>query len=336
LLLCATALCAAAVLLSVAASSAGAGGPTFALKPVSAAKRGGYSVKRGYFVFAGKPGETLHGEVRVLDVGNVSGRTSLYEVDATTGQTSGAVYLSRQGPRRDVGRWIALRKGPVKLAPGKSQMVPFAVRVPRGASSGQHLGGIVAQRSTSSARGAEGGGKHSFQVKIQELSVIAVQVDLPGPQRVRMTLTGIRAGGQPGHQALLLGIGNAGNVLLKGRGSLRVVEQSGRRVQSRRFGLDTFVSHTHIDFPVYVQGKALPPGRYRGTITIHYRGHRLTRTFPFTISAAQVRQVFGSPAAAHSASGSSSNETLLHAMIGVSALSVGAAGFFFLRSRGFF
>ena len=167
--------------------------------------------------------------------------------------------------------------------------------------------------------------------------MIAVQVDLPGPQRVRMTLTGIRAGGQPGHQALLLGIGNAGNVLLKGRGSLKVVNQSARLVQSQRFGLDTFVPHTHIDFPVYVQGKVLPAGRYRGTVTIHFRGHALTRTFPFTISAVQARQVFGSPAAAHSvASDSSSNETLLHAMIGVSALSVGAAGFFFLRARGFF
>ena len=321
----------------MAATGARAAGSTFALKPVSPAKRGGYSVKRGYFVFAGKPGQTVRGEVRVIDVGAAAGRTSLYAVDATTGQTSGAVYLSRQEPRRGVGGWIALGDGSVELTSGKSQVIPFTVSVPRGASPGQHLGGIVAQRSTSSAGGAEGGGQHNFQVKIQELSVVAVQVDLPGPQRVKMTLTGIRAGGQPGHQALLLGIGNAGNVLLEGRGSLEVVDQSGHTVQSQSFGLDTFVPHTHIDFPVYVQGKALPPGRYSGTITIDYRGHRLTRTFPFGISAAQARQVFGSPATANSASsGSSSNETLLHAMIGVSALSVGAAGFFFLRSRGFF
>ena len=165
--------------------------------------------------------------------------------------------------------------------------------------------------------------------------MVAVQVDLPGPQRVKMTLTGIKAGGQPGHQALLLGIGNAGNVLLKGRGSLKVVDQNGHRVQGRSFSLDTFVPQTHIDFPVYVQGKALPPGGYRGTVTIDYRGHSLIRTFPFAISAAQEKQVFGAPAA-QSASAGSSNETLLHVMIGVSVLSVAAAGFFFLRSRGYF
>jgi hypothetical protein len=325
----ATALCAAALVLAAApAAVARAGGPTFALKPASPAKH-------GYFVFAGKPGITIHGKVRVLNVGTTAGRTSLYAVDATTGQTSGAVYRSRQEPRRGVGGWIGLGKGAVALRPGQSRVVPFSVRVPSGASPGQHLGGIVAQRSTSSSGGATGGGKqNTFKVRIQELSVIAVQVNLPGPPRVKMTLTGIKVGAQPGHQSLLLGIGNAGHVLLKGRGSLKVVDDSGHLVQSRRFNLDTFVPETHIDLPVYIQGKALPPGRYRGTVTVHYRGRSLTRTFPFTISTAETKQVFGTQAAASGAPGGSSDETALHVMIGVSVLSITAAGFFFLRSRG--
>ncbi len=325
----ATALCAAVALVLVAAPAtvASAGGPTFALKPASPAKH-------GYFVFAGKPGATLHGKVRVINIGTTAGRTSLYAVDATTGQTSGAVYRSRQEPRRDMGGWIGLRKGTVKLGPGQSRVVPFSVRVPSGALPGQHLGGIVAQRSTSSAGGAKGGGKqHTFKVRVQELSVIAVQVDLPGPKRVKMTLTGIKVGTQPGHQALLLGIGNAGNILLEGRGSLKVADQSGRLVQSQNFNLDTFVPETHIDFPVYIQGTALPPGKYRGTVTIDYRGRSLTRTFPFTISAAEAKQVFGTRAA-RSAPASSSDGTALHVMIAVSVLSIATAGFFFLRSRG--
>jgi hypothetical protein len=325
----ATALCAAAALVLIAAPVpvATAAGPTFALKPASPAKH-------GYFVFAGRPGATIHGKVRVINVGTAAGRTSLYAVDATTGQTSGAVYRSRQEARRGVGGWIGLGKGTVELGPGQSQVVPFSVRVPSGATLGQHLGGIVAQRATSSSSATAGGGKNTFKVKVQALSVIAVQVNLPGPRRVKMTLTGIKVGAQPGHQALLLGIGNAGNILLKGRGSLKVVDNSGRLVQSRRFNLDTFVPKTRIGFPVYIQGKALPPGRYLGTVTIDYRGHSLTRTFPFTISAAQAKQVFGTQAAHSAASSGSSNETALHVMIAVSVLSIGTAGFFFLRSRG--
>ncbi|HXR30739.1 MAG TPA: DUF3324 domain-containing protein, partial [Solirubrobacterales bacterium] len=236
-----------------------------------------------------------------------------------------------------VGKWTSLGMGAIQLAPGQSRVVPFSVRVPSGASAGQHLGGIVAQRSTStsSSDSAGQGAQGTFKVKIQALSVIALQVNLPGPQRVEMALSGIKAGSQPGHQSLLLGIGNRGNVLLKGRGSLKVVDGDGRLVKNQSFNLDTFVPKTHVDFPVYIRGKALRPGRYRGTITIRYRGRRLTRTFPFAISKADTKQVFGSQAAQIAPSSSSGGgETALYILAGVSVLSATAAGFFFMRSRG--
>lgn len=325
------ALLAITVLMSLAcpASPAGAAGPTFALKPASTAKL-------GYFVLPATPGSTVHGKVEVINVGTKAGRTSLYSVDATTGQTSGAVYRSRGEPRRDIGGWIRLAQSTIELGPGRSQVVPFSVHVPSGAAAGQHLGGIVAQRSTQAASGkAVPGGKkkNGFQVRIQALSVLAVQVDVPGPKRARMTLTGIKPGDQPGHQSLLLGIGNAGNILLKGTGSLKVVNHSGRQVQRQSFNLDTFVPGTHIDFPVYIQGKALPPGRYRGTVSIAYQGQELTRTFPFTISAGQVAQVFGTQAShAPTVASSSRDKALLYALAAVALSSLGAA-FYFWRSR---
>lgn len=311
---------------------ANAAGPTFALKPASPAKL-------GYFVFAGKPGTTVHGKVQVINVGSKTGRTSLYAVDATTGATSGAVYRSKQEPRRGVGTWVKLGSSTIELGPGQSRMVPFSVQVPRGATAGQHLGGIVAQRSTqvaSNQAAPEGKKKkkNGFKVKIQALSVLAVQVNLPGPERVKMALTGINVGNQPGHQSLLLGIGNPGNVLLKGTGSLKVVNHSGRQVQNQSFNVDTFVPKSHIHFPVYIQGKALGPGRYQGTITVNYRGRSLTRTYPFTISSAEVKQVFGSQASSSAPAGSSGGgNAALYGLAGISVLSIGAAGFFFMRSR---
>jgi hypothetical protein len=292
--------------------------------------------KLGYFVLHAKPGTTVRGKVKVINVGGEAGRTTLYGVDATTGQTSGAVYRSRQEARRGVGGWIELGTETVELAPGQSRVVPFAVRLPADASAGEHLGGIVAQRSTqvAAAGDARGKGKKSsgFKVRIQALSVLAVQVDVPGPKRAQMTLSGIKPGDQPGHQSLLLGIGNSGNVLVKGKGSLKVVDDSGRRVQSQTFALDTFVPSTRIDFPVYIRGKALPPGGYRGTVRIDYRGHSLTRTFPFEISSGQVDQVFGSPSAHQSAVASDSDDTLVYVFAAIAFLSLGAA-FYFWRNR---
>jgi hypothetical protein len=316
---------AAVLVATLSAATAWASGATFALKTVA-------PTETGYFVLKGHPGQTVRGAVRVLNVGTAAGRTNLYSVDATTGQTSGAVYRSRQEPRRDAGAWVKLAKGAVSLAPGQSRVVPFSVQVPAGVSAGQHLGGIVAQRATGKASPVPPGKGGSFKVRIQELSIIAVQVNVPGTERPKMTLTGIKAGDQPGHQSVLIEIGNTGNVLVKGRGTLRIVGKGGRVVQRSSFGLDTFVPGTRIDFPVYIQGRALAPGGYRGTVSIAYRDRSLTRTFPFTITAAQTAQVFGTQAAQQAPIDPSSDRTLLYILVAVSILSLGTA-FYFWRQR---
>ena len=132
---------------------------------------------------------------------------------------------------------------------------------------------------------------------------------------------------------MLLGIGNTGNVLVKGTGSLKVVNHSGQQVQRQGFNLDTFVPESHIDFPVYIQGEALSPGLYRGTVTINYRGRSLTRTYPFTITAAEVAQTFGSQTAQTAPLSSSNDNTLLYLLVVVTVLSLSAAIFFFWRNR---
>jgi len=320
-------------LMAMPVASASATGPTFSLKPTSPAPL-------GYFVLKATPGSTVKGKVEVLNVGSQPGRTSLYAVDATTGETSGAVYRSRGEPRRGVGRWITISPRALTLGPGESRIVSFAAHVPADATAGQHLGGIVAQRSSStvSASTDEGEKKkgNSFKIKIKALSVLAVQVDLPGPQRSKMALTGIEVGDQPGHQAVLIGIANRGNVLVKGTGSLKVATRGGHELLNQTFALDTFVPRTHIDFPVYVEGKALKPGGYRGTVTLEYEGHRLTRSFPFTVSKADTREVFGSTAAANlsgSPPGGGGNDTAVIVLAVVAAAAIGAAAFFYLRNR---
>ncbi len=283
--------------------------------------------KTGYFVLAGKPGATIHGVVQVLNVGDREGSASLYAVDGTTGQTSGAVYRSRQEARKDVGGWLRLSKTRVTLPPGAKESIPFTVRVPPGAYAGQHLGGIVVQPLIPSSKTINKTKRSSFHVKIQELSVVAVQVSLPGRRVVKMAITSLRPSGIPAHQDLLIGLSNLGNVLLKGKGSLTIVDSSGKRLRREDFPLDTFTSHTHIHYPVYTAGKPLPVGSYEGTVAIVYRGHRLSRTFRFEITSADNKQVFGSAAGPTSTSASSSSNTLLYALIGGGLVLLAAIAF---------
>ena len=140
------------------------------------------SLTKSYFIIDSKPGTVVKSSVRVTNTGNISGTVDLYPVDASTAQTSGAVYLSKNDPRNDVGAWITLGMHQVTLNPGQSQDVPFQVIIPGNARSGQHLGGIVAENSAPEQTDTKTQNVTigTFQVKVNTLTIVAIQVNLPG------------------------------------------------------------------------------------------------------------------------------------------------------------
>lgn len=299
--------------LSATAARAATAGPTFALKVTGSSA--------SYFVLPGKPGGTLTGEVNVLNVGGRSGGVSLYATDATTGQTSGVVYRSPQEPRRDVGAWLALAVHHLTLAPGQSQNVPFRVSIPAGVRPGQHLGGIVASPDVPRARVTHKRGRATFHIQVRALTVIAVEVNLPGPRIKRLGVTGIGSGSQPGYQTLLIGLTSTGTALTKGTGTLSVIDGHGTQRVHRFFSLDTFVPGSAIQYPVQVLGKALPAGQYHATVKLAYAGHRVSRTMPFSITGKDLIQSFGSR---HTAPPSGSGQSMIPWLIGGIALALAA------------
>jgi len=292
---CLAALCLAVGLLICPSAARAAGGGTFALQVTHS--------RAPYFVIRGHPGRTLTGQVTVINVSTRPGGVSLYPTDATTGETSGAVYESAQAPRRDVGAWIHLARSHLTLGPRQSEVVPFRVVIPRGARAGQHLGGIAAAPDVPRATLHRRRGKAAFRVKVRELAIIAVQLDLPGPLTRRLAITGIRAGTQPGYQTLSIGLASTGTALTKGTGAITVTDSHGRERLHQSFALDTFVPHTQIDYPVHVHGPALPAGRYSATITVTAGGRRETRRLAFAITDHSSRQTFGSTPTVASAPG---------------------------------
>lgn len=100
------ALLAAVIVLAGAAALVPAGaqaaGPTVSLTP------GGAAGAEGYFVYSARAGSRISGQITVVNTSSARGTVLLYAVDATTGQTTGAVYLSRARRRRDVGAWTKL------------------------------------------------------------------------------------------------------------------------------------------------------------------------------------------------------------------------------------
>jgi hypothetical protein len=326
--LCALATVALSAASLVPAPVASAQGAVFSITP---AKR------EPYFIFHTSPGGVVSGQVRIVNVSASAGQVALYPVDATTGQTSGAVYLSAQAQRRGVGRWLSLSTSILTLGARQHRVVSFSVRVPPGSSAGQHLGGLVAAPLKPQSTRATTRGRNTFHVNIQEISIVAVQVDLPGPARQQMVISDLVASGRPGYQTLLIGLGNTGNTLVKGTGRITVSRAGGGRVLQRSFPLDTFVPQTRIAFPVYVRGPRLPAGSYVAEVVITYgSGHRVSRTFRFAISTHQVRQTYGTTGTSNSTGASSSGSSIPVWVLVLGAVllvggSVGGSSLYFRR-----
>ena len=262
-------------------------GPIFGLRAVG-------NPKLGYFVYPAAAGSVVRGAVAVTNTGDLAGRVRLYAADATTGSTTGAVYLTDAAPK-SVGAWISLGSGGMRLAPGQREQVPFTVHVPRGARAGQYVGGIVAE-TVQERQSPKSTRRTNVQIRVRNLSIVAVEVVVPGPLVPRFSVGAATAGGAQGRQLVLIHLANDGNVLRKPQGLVTIRTTKGAVVQSIRLRLDSFLPHTAVDYPVQLK-KALAPGTYVAAVRLRYQGARpgIRTAFgapEFSISNGDVTKVF--------------------------------------------
>ncbi len=250
-------------------------------------------ISRAYFIFNSKPGAHIQDAVRVTNSGTVAGRATLYGADATTGATSGAIYLDQTARRQDVGSWLTLGKSSLTLAPRQSVLVPFEVTLPKSVRSGDHLGGIGMEVTPLGNQPKEASGKgNTVQIQTRIITVIAVEVILPGAAIEALSASGIQAGGDNGYQSLQIALHNTGTMMFKSSGTLQVMDEHGALLQTLPVKLDTFLPMTSINYPVYLK-KALGAGNYQVALMLTYGDNHILRyDSHFTITAQQVQQAF--------------------------------------------
>lgn len=273
-------------------ASAAARAPVFGLRALG-------NPKRGYFVYSLAPTGRRTGAVIVSNTGTAAGTVKLFAADATTGRTSGTVYLTDQKPVR-AGAWIALDESQLSLAPGAHRQVGFTVHVPSGVQAGQWVGGIVAE-TTHQVAGPKSSQKANVQIRIRDLTIVAVQVNVPGTPVIAVKVGAVKTGGQRGFQQVIAYLENDSNTLIKPTGSVTVLDSSGRRIETLTFAMDTFLPHTAIEYPVLLK-KALAPGNYSAIVRVNVpgltgaKGTRVNVTRPLVVSKQDVKQVFTSAA----------------------------------------
>ena len=144
---------------------------------------------KSYFILDAHSGTVLQSSVRVINGGTASGTVTLAAVDATTGQTSGTVFLAADVKQRKVGMWISLSTKQLTLAPQQSQIVSFQVVVPRDALAGQYVGGIVAAAAIQN----NVTNKKLVQINIQNISITI----FPPARHLIYTILSVKTGDFP-------------------------------------------------------------------------------------------------------------------------------------------
>jgi len=291
--------------------------------------RAGGNPKLGYFVYPLAAGASQNGTVIVSNVGTTSGVVRLFAADATTGPTSGTVYRTGRAPT-GAGTWVKLDQSSLTLAPGTSATVPFTVQVPPNAPPGQWVAGIAAESpQTSSTRSA--GKKRSVRIRVRSLTIVAVQVNVPGAVKQGFRIGPVHAGGSRGYQQLFVGFRDTGNVLSRPTGTVTVAQTNGSHRQLLRYRMDTFLPQTAIAYPLLLR-TALPAGTYNADILLKARPLdggswivvRARRQF--RISSKQVKQVFTTASPTKAPPSSSSSTTTIAAAVGGAAVALLVVG----------
>jgi hypothetical protein len=310
---------AAAALIALALAPnalAAASGPVFGLRAVG-------NPKLGYFVYPLAPGGTATGAVIVSNVGTKSGVVHLFTADGTTGTTSGTVYRTDAKPT-GAGSWVKLAATSFVLPAGGHRQVSFTVHVPAGQKPGQWVGGVVAETARQVAT-QKPGQKARVQIRIRDLTIVAVQANVPGRQTVDFGIGKVTTGGTRGFQKVIVHFEHRGNVLVHPHGVVTLFRSSGPKIETLPFAMDTFLPQTSIDYPILLK-KAIGPGSYTAKVVLdtppvgHVPEHRFVAQPSFSISKTDVKQVFTSapPQQAPPGTGSSSGLSTV-AYVGIGA-----------------
>jgi hypothetical protein len=271
----ATALAVVAMTLGVpavaaATDSGGLGG--IGLRPVNLAQTD--PATHSYFMPRLRPGGVLTEQAVVSNSGPNRVDLIVSAVDGRTGTTSGAVYANRQDPVRRAGRWVTPGVGRVSVAGHHDVKVSFTVRVPKGASAGDHLAGLAVENVNPTSTGGR------FAIRQVLRSVIGIDVSVPGKAQFQPKLSSLAIGRLPGPDvaAVMVGMDDKGLAVGKPQLSVTLDGPAGYHLMLSRT-LDTLLPKDPIVYP-FAWRDTLPAGTYQisATITGGGRISSLTRT----------------------------------------------------------
>ncbi|SEG54679.1 protein of unknown function [Thermomonospora echinospora] len=158
---------------------------------VGPANRSKALAARPHFAIEAPPGATVKDAVRITNLTGEPITFQLYGADAyNTPRDAGFALRTVDEPRRDVGAWIALKAGTLKVPARTAREVPFTLKVPADATPGEHIGGIVALNTTIESVQESGGARVGVRRAVGARVYLRVTGPLnPGLRPENLTVT---------------------------------------------------------------------------------------------------------------------------------------------------
>ncbi len=254
--------------LSLAPRAADAQGPVnFGIRPARSVAAA--VPDRGYFTHTLEPGAQANDVAVVLNGSSDPVNLTLYAADGITAINGSVAFGGASDEHHGTRHWLSAGVSELNLAPGESLSVPFTISVPSDALPGDHVAGWVVEGPPKT------GGSGGVNLTVLERVGVAVVVRVPGPVHEQLILGTMCLNQETGSHYVEMTVGNAGNVLTTGVGSLRIETNDQQQI----------VDDVPIDLGSIVPGDttlyradlpaALEDGDYVATTTIQQSGGRI-------------------------------------------------------------
>jgi len=213
----------------------------------------------------GAPGRVLHGAVRVRNVSRRNVSVRLQAADVRNAVNGNADYATTG--LSQAGRWLSLSATTVRLTPGASRRIAFAVRVPKRAGGGSAYAGIVAVDAAELAganalRKAKGSKRTSFSFSRINRQALPITIRLPGPVTRKLTLRDVKLDVQPAGAGLVLGLMPRGTVLMQDAKVKLRVSRGKRTILRDSSALGQLFPDSKLDYRIAWNGRPTE-GSYR-------------------------------------------------------------------------
>ena len=238
-----------------------------------------------------EPGSTIFDHVAVFNRSNQAVAFSIYATDATGTSTSGALTLLPANARaKDIGAWTTFPGHGGQLSiiipGGKGIIEPFTITVPRRATPGDHVGGMIA------AVGVPHRATNGQVVTLYERIAVPIELRVTGKLVAALTVESVSVGfhnpfspfgGGSAHVAY--SVVNTGNVLLTGTQVVTVTGPFGAKSTIRMHALPTVLPGDSVQYTAS-SGGLYPAGSISAHVTVTPRWPAGATPLPVALASA--------------------------------------------------